>query len=316
MAARPNIREATIVTFDGPISVGKTTLCKTLQARLGDDAIFYPEDGHLSSTGGDNPVDIFIEDPKLMGSAFQMLMYCKCQSRTQLALLQLEVAAAKQRAPLIMVDRSLIDNAVFADTNRRLGNIDAKSFHLYKSVLSCAPVLSLRDSRVNVQLWAPVDVCAARLMKRNESDGTNEDEYSTSYFWDLARTTFCALLSNISQASPHPQLVINWESDTEVAADRFCAIYNSYTELADDVAPLSARLSYDPCPESEEGEYAAIFNYSELSAVSDFFSSHVITEAMNAIALRKRYTPQRFYFRLPRCVESKTFSEVFPLTIV
>lgn len=310
MAARPDVSQSVIVTFDGPISVGKTTLCHELHQRLEGASVFLPEDGHLSSCGGEHPVDIFIRNPKKLGGSFQMLMYCKCQARIQCAELHLVIANLRNTPSIVMVDRSLIGNAVFAVTNKGIDNIDEEEYALYKSALGCKPVMSLASSRVNVQLWAPVSVCIGRLKKRHALENTSEDKYQVSYFWDLARAAFCALLSNLSSEEPHHQLVLNWEAATETAVDNFCAIYNAYLADKSGEPPVSVRLSYSPCPVADEHLYTSIFNY---SAVPKFYSRAVITEVMSSVALRDRYVGARkFFIQLP---ENIPHTDIFPLTI-
>lgn len=316
--ARPVTDKARIISIDGPIAIGKTTLGAVLCARIGDNAVFFPETGHKAPAGGENPVDVWLEHPKQLAAAFQMSMYCQCQTRMMLAERDLTIAQLKKATPLIMIDRSLVGNAVFAVTNHRIGNISDEEFRFYRAHLRCDPVMSLSSSEVNVQLWAPVETCAKRLGVRDVDDTTDEEEkYQLDYFWELARTSFCALLSNLSSAEPQHQLVINWEADIAVAADNFCAIYNAYMQSSKSRPPVSVHLSYDACAVSKESRYASIFNFSEATTVDEVFSRDNIYEMMNAICLRDEYTgARRFYVQLPRCVKSDSFSVIFPLTIV
>lgn len=306
--------ERKIVSLDGPISVGKTTLGSLMRERLGDRALFYPETGHKATGDGENPVDVWLEHPKELAAPFQMNMYCQCQSRMLLAQKDKEIARIEDREQVIVIDRSLVGNAVFAVTNFRVGNITALEFRFYRAVLACDPIMSLAATDVNVQLWAPVSTCLARLGVRGQSDTTVEQKkYQEKYFWELARTTFCALLSNISSERPHPQLVLNWENDAQTAMDTFCTILNAYEREEAGVCPLAARLSYEPCPAEDASSYAQVFDYSE---TADLFARANITEMMSSIALRDRYTgPRRFYIQVPRSLGRTTFSELFPLTI-
>ncbi len=306
--------ESRIVSLDGPISVGKTTLGTLVRERLGHSGVFYPETGHKATGDGEHPVDVWLEHPKELAAPFQMNMYCQCQARSLLAQKDKQIAALQGEGRLVLIDRSLVGNAVFADTNHRVGNITPLEFRFYRSVLACDPIMSLGTADLNVQLWAPVSTCLTRLGVRAESDTTAEQKnYREKYFWELARTTFCALLSNIGSERPYPQLVINWERETTAAADAFCAILTSYHESGD-AAPLSARLSHETCPEDELSSYTDVFDF---SLTKNFFSRANVTEMMEAIALQDCYTgPRRFYIQLPRSVGRTTFSELFPLTIV
>lgn len=318
--ARLVVDEREIISVDGPISIGKTTLGTLLCERLGDLGLFFPETGHKTSGDGENPIDIFLEDPVELGGQFQMAMYAQCQSRMLIAQKDMRIAELEKRLLLAVIDRSLIGNAVFAETNYRIRNMTDLGFRFYRANLVCEPTLSLSATGVNVQLWASVDTCLERLKVRALSDTTEEqNKYKdkVSYFWELARTAFCALLSNLSREEPHPQLVLNWETDAETSANNFCNIYNAYKRERTESAPLAVRLSHDSCPEDEEQQYVSVFNCSVFKSADEFFSRDNITEMMNVIALRDAYTgPRRFFVQLPRCVDRNTFSEIFPLTIL
>lgn len=315
--AQLNLAKARIISIDGPIAIGKTTLGEKIHEILGKDAIFFPETGHKGRDGGENPVDVWLEHPKELAAAFQMSMYCQCQSRMMLAERDLTIAKMKKRKSLIMIDRSLIGNAVFAVVNHHNKNITDAEMRFYRAHLTCEPVMSLSSTDVNIQLWAPVETCARRLGVRQTSDTTDEDKYKLDYFFDLAKTTFCALLSNLSAAKPFPQLILNWEGDAATSLRSFTEIYNAYMSETSDVPPASVRLSHNICPIDEQHQYDAVFDFSALARQEDFFSRDVIYQVMNIISLRERYTgPRRYYIQLPMAVQSTTHSVIFPLTIV
>lgn len=230
----------------------------------------------------------------------------------------LTIAKLKKRKSLIMIDRSLVGNAIFAVTNHRIGNISDEEFRFYCAHLRCEPVMSLSSNDLNVQLWAPVETCAKRLGIRNVDDTTHEEEkYQLDYFWELARTTFCALLANLSREQPQRQLVINWETDVSAAIDNFCSIYNAYMQSDKSQAPISVRLSYDPCNESKYDRYFNVLDFSAAATVEEFFSRTNIYATMDVLALHDGYSgPRRVYIQLPRCVKSDSFSAIFPLNIV
>lgn len=315
---RPVTDKERIISIDGPIAIGKTTLGAILMERIGTDGVFFPETGHKAPAGGENPVDVWLEHPKQLAAAFQMSMYRECQARMMLAERDLTISKLKKRKSLIVIDRSLVGNAIFAVTNHRIGNISDEGFRFYCAHLRCEPVMSLSSNDLNVQLWAPVETCAKRLGIRNVDDTTHEEEkYQLDYFWELARTTFCALLANLSREQPQPQLVINWETEVSVAVDNFCWIYNSYMQSDKSQAPISVRLSYDPCIESKYDHYFNVLDFSAAATVEEFFSRTNIYATMDVLALHSVYSgPRRVYIQLPRCVKSDSFSAIFPLNIV
>ena len=314
--AQLSLGKARIISIDGPIAVGKTTLGEKIESLLGKDAIFFPETGHIAPGEGKNPVDLWLENPKELAASFQMSMYCQCQSRMLLADKDLTISELKKRKTLVMIDRSLIGNAIFAIVNHRIGNINDVEFEFYRAHFKNIPTLSLSSTILNVQLWAPVEVCARRLGVRNTTDTTDEDKYKLDYFFELAKTTFCALLSNLSSPVPISQLILNWEGDAATSLRNFIEIYNTYMATVGIAPPARVRLSHNSCPPSEVDSYHAVFDFSALERHEDFFSRDVIYEVMNVIALRDRYTgPRRYYIQLPMAVQSTTHSTLFPLLI-
>ncbi len=314
--AQLNLAKARIISIDGPIAIGKTTLGEKITEMLGKDALFFPETGHMAPAGGEHPVSVWLEHPKELAAAFQMSMYCQCQSRMMLAERDLTIAKMQKRKTLIMIDRSLIGNAVFAVVNHQIKNITDVELRFYRAHLTCEPVMSLSSNDLNVQLWAPVETCARRLGVRHADDATGEDKYKMDYFFSLAKTTFCALLSNLSKTTPFPQLILNWESDATTSLRNFVEIYNAYMLESSGVPPVAIRLSHNICPPEEEQKYDAVFNFAALERHEDFFSRDVIYQVMGAISLRERYTgPRQYYIQLPMAVQSTTHSVIFPLTI-
>ena len=315
--AQLNLAKARIISIDGPIAIGKTTLGEKITEILGNNAIFFPETGHKAVAGGENPVDVWLENPKELAAAFQMSMYCQCQSRMMLAERDLIITKLQKRKSLIMIDRSLVGNAIFAVVNHRIGNITDVELRFYCAhLVACDPVMSLSSNDVNIQLWAPVETCARRLGVRKTSDTTDEDKYQLDYFFELAKTTFCALLSNLSKEKPSHQLVVNWEGDATTSLRNFVEIYNAYMLESSGTSPIAIRLSHNACPPEEEQKYDAVFNFSALERHEDFFSRDVIYQVMSAVALRERYTgPRQYYIQLPTAVQSTTHSVIFPLTI-
>lgn len=310
-----DIQRTRIISIDGPIGVGKTTLGTRICELLGECAMFFPETGHMSPMGKKHPVTLWSENPEKLSVAFQMSMYVNCQSRMKEAALHAVIAALKEETKVIMIDRSLIGNAIFADTNRRMKRIDEIGFEFYEVHLHTEPVLSLSSTDLNVQLWAPIDVCLKRLGIRSSDDTTQEaDNYDDSYFFEVARTAFCALLCNLSRPDPHPQLVINWSGDREQTVDLYCDSYNYYFNHKDNL-PVTITLSHAPI--DEDMPYTHLFDYSHCQTIDAFFSRDVINTVMDTVAHRTPFRDaQRLYIRLPECVQQTSFSKIFPLTIV
>lgn len=307
-----------LVVVDGAISSGKTTLGELLMRRSPKLVHFFCEVGHLEK-GGENPVDIFLRDPERNAAIFQMLMHALCYNRHEAAIAKLESALYEREGPqVVLIDRSLPGNAVFAVTNHRLARINADEFSMYRTqCLRINPSLR-REVDMCIYLW----VCPLTCMKRNHqrnAKGETELEavtYDTTYFWDVEKSAFASLLSNLSSLKPRRQLIVNWHDEYSHDIANFDAITAGYLSKKDEHLPLCFTLSYDH-PALSARSHTHTFDFHLLENVGEFFSPEVITKVMDAVAYTTSYDgPRSVFIRLPKCVTATPYTDFFPLTIV
>ncbi len=296
-----------LMTIDGPISAGKTTLGLALMKRSPGRVKFLSETGH-----SDGIVDVFLEDPVKYAAVFQMLMHGCCYSRHEQAIGCLE--RAKKR--VCVIDRSLIGNMVFAVTNHRLGNIDDGAFKMYRKQNEHFRENLRRTSDLNVYLWVQPSTCVQRNANRNASDLTSESEleaekYDDSYFWEVEKSAFVALLSDLTVGRGRRPLILDWhDNDRHRSLENFNRVIRGYLQ-SDSLHSTYITLSYSQL--SRENAYTHAFDYSHLD---EFFSKEVIIEVMSALAYTTDYDGQRdIYIQVPRYLKSDSFSDLFTLII-
>lgn len=299
-----------LMTIDGPISAGKTTFGKALTQRSPDHVSFYAESGH-----DDHIIDIFLQDTKKYAATFQMLMHGICYGHHELAVAKLESSTEDRQ--VCVIDRSLIGNMVFAVTNYRLGNIDEGDYKMYKRQNEEFRKNIRRYADVNVYLWVKPRVCAKRNKIRNSTGGDDDtleaETYDDSYFWEVEKSAFAALLSDLTVGRGRRPLIVDWHDNAEEVLRNFDRILHGYLQSGDAHA-TSITLSYDlPFPDVE---YTHIFDYHELRSVGEFYSVSVIKEVMSALAHTTVYESARnVHIRLPECVGEESFSDLFTIRI-
>lgn len=141
--------KGSIITVEGIIGVGKTTLGKTLEAflnEIGLNAKFYPEYVNKML------LDQYIQDMKKYAYTFQMIMLCK----------RIEIYREAERfsstGGIAIIDRSIIGDMTFAKMQKDNGNFTDQEWDTYISLmkqeiqlspyaniyLKCSPATSLQ----------------------------------------------------------------------------------------------------------------------------------------------------------------------------
>jgi len=160
-----------IVTIEGPIGAGKTTLGYQIQSF---DFSFYAEKAHKGC------LQLYIKDPKKHGDNLQLWMLSDTKCRLALA----------QQDPykFCLIDRSEWGNKVFAKVNYDLKNISESGMEFYNSV--CTKNLSDEIDLVLFVYETP-ETCMERTNKRNLED---KDKYKMEYFEMLDEAFFESLI--------------------------------------------------------------------------------------------------------------------------
>jgi len=117
-----------IITLDGNIGVGKSTLLKHVQEQLPEIEVVLEPVGvweKMVSDDGKSLLSHFYEDPKRWGYTFQ-----NCAILTRI--LETRAAVDRTKKHVIITERSVLtDLHVFAKMNRDLGNINSLEWELY-----------------------------------------------------------------------------------------------------------------------------------------------------------------------------------------
>ena len=118
-----------IITLDGNIGVGKSTLLKQLGEKLKNiEIVLEPvnEWEKLVSENGKSLLSHFYEDSVRWGYTFQ-----NCAILTRI--LEIRKALSSTKKDIIITERSVLtDLHVFAKMNHELGNINSLEWELYK----------------------------------------------------------------------------------------------------------------------------------------------------------------------------------------
>lgn len=148
-----------LLALDGPIGVGKTTLCEDLLSELQtqDEA----KDHRLVVEPVLNEVlDMFYADPDDMADRFQLLQCCLCTSSARLALIE---SAYNECPGTVLLDRSPLGNLSFALVHYLGKRIPEKGFRVYKATLASTGPLCLPTT---VFLHASPEIVNERIRKR------------------------------------------------------------------------------------------------------------------------------------------------------
>lgn len=177
-----------IITVEGLIGAGKTTLCKTLEERLGGsliggrEIVFVPEPVDVWSTFVDTDgtpiLTLFYANPSKWAFTFQMMAYIS-------RLAALKNVRNENPDAIIVAERSLeADRYVFAQMlldDGCINTVDHKVYtHWFDTFASeyCPDIVLYLDT--------PVDIAESRILSRARS---GEDPIKRSYLESLAAYT-------------------------------------------------------------------------------------------------------------------------------
>jgi deoxyadenosine/deoxycytidine kinase len=169
-----------IISLDGNIGVGKTTLLSAIRNRF-PDILIVPEPVDtwtgLKDESGKNLLELFYEDKKRWAYTFQ-----NAAILSRLRLLQEAVASAKP-GQLILTERSVLtDKFVFAEMLRSSGDMNVLEGSLYNmwysTFASCLPMAGI------LYVDTGVDVAKERIQKRGRQ---GEESISIEYLTALDR---------------------------------------------------------------------------------------------------------------------------------
>jgi deoxyadenosine/deoxycytidine kinase len=165
-----------IVTIEGNIGAGKTTLINTLKSKYQsrNDVLFLEEPVDVWSTvkqDGKTMLELFYKDPKKYSFAFQIMAY-----NTRLKMLDTAICNANG-IKLIIMERSLdADKNIFAKMLYDDGMMEDCMYQIYLQMSNEGMLKYMADGI----LWLDIDpnTCKKRIQQRNR-DG--EENISLDY---------------------------------------------------------------------------------------------------------------------------------------
>lgn len=159
-----------ILCVSGMIGAGKSTLSLSLAELTGYH--------HVAEPVSDNPyLSLFYSDPAKWAYPMQEYLRARRIAGHQFAYWG-TVHGAFRGA---VTDRSVHEDAIFAQANQRAGNIHPLNLDTYKLGASCS-VATMPEPDLYLFLDVPVDVCLSRIVTRGRPEESRTHE---AYFRDL-----------------------------------------------------------------------------------------------------------------------------------
>jgi deoxyadenosine/deoxycytidine kinase len=169
-----------LVSIEGNIGAGKTTIMEKLKKRYADDERFlFIEEPvemwqQICDKMGKNMIQKYYENPTRYAFAFQIMAF---QTRLQLLKEAIEYAAENQQITTILMERSLdADYHIFAKMLAEEGVMEKVEYEIYLQMSTEA----LKEYAVDGIIWLDTDYeeCFRRVEKRGrEGEGGLEIRY-------------------------------------------------------------------------------------------------------------------------------------------
>jgi len=198
-----------MISIDGSISAGKTTIGKSLVhslMTLQREVYFYPESGHEYGV-----LEGYLRYPAETSCMFQSYMFSYCLLRASNAVFQ------RRLGGICIVDRTANGNKGFAVANTAEffgGDITKEQFELYMIMYNRTmkyDIAPYSGSDINLYIYASPEVCIRRLLARNNQ--AEISSYMEEYFQRLMVCAFLEILQNLTSPTPHPQIIVNWDTE-------------------------------------------------------------------------------------------------------
>lgn len=192
-----NLR-GTVITVEGLIGIGKTTLGQAMVAflnQLGLNARFFPEYVNREFLGK------YIANMEEYSFSFQLFML---QKRIEI---YREAQAFARTGGIAIIDRSLNGDYTFALMQKDKGFFDDEKWGIYNAILQGE---TIPEPSITLYLVCTPETSLRRVHKRG-----NEEEirgYTLEYMEELA-----AAYNKSMKVVKHPVLTVEWEYDVPVA---------------------------------------------------------------------------------------------------
>jgi deoxyadenosine/deoxycytidine kinase len=345
------------LSIDGNVSSGKSTLVELIKENLETTKItvvVYPEMGHEGKT-----LVKYLRNVAKLSAMFQAHMLGMCVAREENAVLHSTLVAAlglEEEPKVVVVDRTITGNGVFAMTNHFFTpNLGPDEFDFYKTnwkkAMRGAGRVPFAHGNLSVYLHARVGDSIRRCLKRSRD--VEASAYDRAYFQNLECMGMLAILANLSQRHPHPQLVLDWCDDAEDPYEKFGRIMSGYMgsdlaqppsrvtlarvkPLVSPPSPVSSSSSSseegegegdDTVAEGEEGDgkgdegaipFTSFVYLNKVTSEEAFFSYWNVCTMFDNIACNTSasFEPKHLCIIVPDCLTTRPFDGLFSLRIV
>jgi deoxyadenosine/deoxycytidine kinase len=192
-----------IIAVEGGIGVGKTTAARSVVSTLnslGIEAVF------LEETFNDRLLKLFCEGAADKSKpnyafAFQLSMLKDCQQNYERAMWESGQYGGKQR--VVVVDRTVWGNAVFAALHCEEGNITMEEWQVYLESLK-------KNSPYHIDHVVYLDLDPKKALKRISQRGRNaEKSYSLEYLQKLDRAYYAQVYAQITSGHSNITMINN-----------------------------------------------------------------------------------------------------------
>lgn len=184
---------SSLIILEGNISVGKSTLGRSLQdylERKNKVVKYFPE------TIDETFLTLYLTDMKKYGFSFQIIMLFR-----RISLLKEIIHSLREHGGIVIMDRGITGDLAFAKLQYRLGHINEKELSIYMNYYNEAKDL-LKDVR-HIYLAATPEKLRERVIKRGNCNEIKA--YNYDYF---------ILLEECYQSSLSPEVIrLDWNED-------------------------------------------------------------------------------------------------------
>ena len=223
-----------IIAIEGPIGAGKTTLGQSMAAvlnQMGIPAVFLEEKYNSDF------LELFCKSPKDYAFSFQMSMLNACQHN------YLQACHKSEQVMVVIVDRTIWGNAVFAALHVENGNITAEEFKVY-----CSCMNQYGPYRFDHVIYLDIDseTSLNRIAKRGRHA---EKSYTAEYLQSLEMAYYTQIYAQMT--TNHSNITVLSNDVFYEARSVFDAIL--YPQAKDgqnfvfpgDVSPDKKQLTYE-----------------------------------------------------------------------